>query len=141
MALGGAYLHPSTRFVGEFGEAIELSKMLCHDTEDLRSLPKLEWRASAEVLGYIQEVSVDMHRRTATVGHFAVGKNFSGMGLAKRMAQGFAKMLRDDFGIIEIVFDERSRKVKYEAFFEHVLRAERIRTRPNDKWRWVWLER
>lgn len=141
MALGKAYLHPSTHFAGEHSAAIQLSKMLCHETEDLRSLPKLEWRAGTKTLGYIQDVAIDMHRKTATVGHIAVEKNFSGMGLAKRMVQGFAKMLRDDFGITEIIFDERSRKAEYEVFFEHVLRADRIGTKPNETWRWKWFER
>jgi ribosomal protein S18 acetylase RimI-like enzyme len=98
-------------------------------------------RAGAEVLGYIQEVALDMHGKTATVGHFAVATDYSRMGLGKRMAQGFAKMLKDGYGITAIIFDERSRKVGYEVFFEHVLRAERIGAGPNDKWRWVWLER
>lgn len=42
MALGRTYLYPSANFVAEFGGSITPTKMLCHDTEDLWSLPKLE---------------------------------------------------------------------------------------------------
>lgn len=140
MALGMAYLYPSTYFVGQHNVPLELSRTI-HESDDLRSLPKLEWRAGSEILGYIQYVTVDMNRKTAEVGHFAVAKNYSGMGFGKRMAQGFAKLLKDNYGVTEIIFDEHSRKTDYEVFFQYVLRAERIGTSPNEKWRWAWVER
>lgn len=141
MALGRSYLSPSTNFVGELGASLELTKMLCHETDDFWTLPRLEWRAGAVILGYIQEITVDMHQKTATVGHFAVASDYTGMGFSKRMAHGFAKLLKENYGVTEIIFDERSRKAEYEVFFEHILRAVRVGTAPKHTWRWVWIER
>ena len=141
IALGKAYMYPNNSFAGEHGTSIQLSIMLGHETSGLQTLPNLEWRAGDVVLGYIQEITVDTLNKTATVGHFATAKNYSGMGLAKRMAQGFAKLLNDNFDVTDIIFDERSFKTEYEVFFEHILRAKRVGVEPNDKWHWVWLKR
>lgn len=88
--------------------------------------------------GWIQEVIVYPELQTAYVGHIATDIAFMNRGLGKRLAYTLGACLRNEFGVEEIHFKERSTKIiLYKAFFEQKLHAECVNDRHGKEF-WIW---
>jgi hypothetical protein len=88
--------------------------------------------------GWIQEMIIYPELQTAHVGHIATDIAFMNQGLGKRLAYTLGACFRNEFGVEEIHFKERSTKIiLYKAFFEQKLHAECVNDR-HGKAFWIW---
>lgn len=68
-------------------------------------------------IGYIQGITVDLKRKTATVTHFATASQITRRGVGSQMARELGQRLKSKYGIKTLIFSERKMRQQDAAFF------------------------
>lgn len=88
--------------------------------------------------GWIQDLVVYPELQTAWVGHIATDSVLTNRGIGTRLVYALGACLKNEFGVKEIHFKERSTKVaSYKYFFEQRLHAECVDDRHGKEF-WIW---
>ncbi len=101
----------------------------------------LTWRSDRVFFGYITSM-IKQSNSTLVIGHFAIEKQYVGLGLGARLMRSFGKTVKDYANITHILFTESGQSDQfelYDKFFTHKLGAIREQPDPNlslYQWRW-----
>jgi len=131
---------PAVVFCGDMGGPYswQLSPAMIY--AGWETLPNISARVGGSVVGWIQNIIVERGHHRATVGHFAVDRALVRRGHGRDIARVLGAELHRRFGIVEIVFSERSSKYEsagYEFFFV-ALGAVKLPAKPGWRPDWQW---
>ena len=102
------------------------------------NIDNLFWGQGRLRLGWIQNISVDAQNKLLKVGHFAVEKDYVGMGLGARLARSFGREVKSSLGVTHICFDESSQDPAYPHFFSVGLGATQQSSPAGHGKSWLW---
>ena len=87
--------------------------------------------------GWIENIKIEVSTSRAVVGHFAVAKHLTGIGLASRLAFAFGRFVKAEHGVTHVLFDEIkiNSNPAYRKFFQNKLQASAVDPQHNQ---WLW---
>jgi hypothetical protein len=88
--------------------------------DGVKTLPDIYVTEAEEIIGYIQNISINLAFAEARIGHFATVTDMVRQGVGRNMVGSFARAVSEKFGTKQIVFSENSTKyieAGYPGFF------------------------
>lgn len=87
---------------------------------NIKALPDIYFTETDVIIGYIQNISIDLALAEAKIRHFATVTDMVRQGVGRKMVGSFARAVSENFGTKQIVFSENSTKYTeagYPEFF------------------------
>jgi len=112
-------------------------QILGSDSTQYFGIGNMTLRVDGKSLGWIENIKIELPECRAVVGHFAVAKHLTGIGLAKQFAVAFGNFVNIKYGVTHVLFDELKFQSNpaYGKFFESKLHASGV---PSQRGQRLW---
>jgi len=88
-------------------------------------------------VAWLQELFLDTEKMQLNIGHFALDTKLVELGLGKKLLHAVKEVAKEELGISQILFKERSANPKYPGFFTEIIGAKEVAAFPvGTDWLW-----